>query len=116
MSDKVGPVTFGKKEEQIFLGKEIARSKDYSEATALEIDNEVKRIVNESYEKAKTVLEENIDLLHKLAEVLLDKEVVDAKELDELVKQNRKNYPSWESGLSQQSTVALRTKIDDSST
>jgi cell division protease FtsH len=116
MSEKVGPVTFGKKEEQIFLGKEIARSKDYSEATALEIDNEVKRIVNESYEKAKTVLEENIDLLHKLAEVLLDKEVVDGKELDELVKQNRKNYPSWESGLSQQSTVTLRTKIDDSST
>lgn len=116
MSDKVGPVTFGKREEQIFLGKEIARSKDYSEATALEIDNEVKRIVNESYRKAKILLEDNIDLLHKLAEVLLDKEVVDGKELDELVKQNRKNYTSWESGLSQQSTVALRTKIDDSST
>jgi cell division protease FtsH len=115
MSEKVGPVTFGKKEEQIFLGKEIARSKDYSEATALEIDNEIKRIVNESYRKAKTLLEENLDLLHKLAEVLLDKEVVDGKELDDLVKQNGKKYPSWESGLSQQSTVALRTKIDDSS-
>jgi cell division protease FtsH len=116
MSDKVGPVTFGKREEQIFLGKEIARSKDYSEATALEIDNEVKRIVNESYRKAKILLEDNLDLLHKLAEVLLDKEVVDGKELDELVKQNRNNYPSWESGLSQQSTVALRTKFDDSGT
>jgi len=116
MSETVGPVTFGKRDEQIFLGKEIARSKDYSEATALEIDNEIKRIVNESYGKAKTLLEENIDLLHKLAEVLLDKEVVDGKELDDLVKQNRKKYPSWESGLSQQSTVALRTKINDSST
>lgn len=116
MSETVGPVTFGKREEQIFLGKEIARSKDYSEATALEIDNEVKRIVNESYRKAKALLEENLDLLHKLAEVLLDKEVVDGKELDELVKQNSKKYPSWESGLSQQSTVALRTKIDDSGT
>jgi cell division protease FtsH len=116
MSETVGPVTFGKREEQIFLGKEIARSKDYSEATALEIDNEIKRIVNESYIKAKSLLEENIDLLHKLAEVLLDKEVVDGKELDELVKQNSKKYPSWESGLSQQSTVALRTKIDDPST
>jgi cell division protease FtsH len=115
MSEKIGPVTFGKKDEQIFLGKEIARSKDYSEATALEIDNEIKRIVNESYRKAKTLLEENLDLLHKLAEVLLDKEVVDGKELDDLVKQNGKNYPSWESGLSRQSTVALRTKIDDSS-
>lgn len=116
MSEKVGPVTFGKRDEQIFLGKEIARSKDYSEATALEIDNEIKKIVNESYKKAKTLLEENIDLLHKLAEVLLDKEVVDGKELDDLVKQSRKKYPSWESGLNQQSTVALRTKIDDSGT
>ncbi len=116
MSETVGPVTFGKREEQIFLGKEIARSKDYSEATAIEIDNEVKRIVNESYEKAKTLLEENLDLLHKLAEVLLEKEVVDGKELDELVKKNRKEYPSCQSALSRQSTVALRTKIDDSTT
>ncbi len=116
MSETVGPVTFGKKEEQIFLGKEIARSKDYSEATAIEIDNEVKRIVNESYKKAKALLEENLDLLHKLAEVLLEKEVVDGKELDELVKKNRKEYSSCESVLSQQGAVALRTKIDDSTT
>jgi len=109
MSDKVGPVTFGKADEQIFLGKELSRHKDYSEETAIEIDTEIKRIVTENYKKAKTVLEKNIDLLHKLAEVLLDKEVVDGKELDELVKQARPDYSTWESGLGQQGTVALRS-------
>lgn len=110
MSDKVGPVTFGKPDEQIFLGKEFSRHKDYSEATAMEIDDEIKKIVTDNYKKAKTVLEENVDLLHKLAEVLLDKEVVDGKELDELVKQVRPEYPSWEGGIGQKGTVALRTK------
>jgi cell division protease FtsH len=114
MSEKVGPVTFGKREEQIFLGKELARHKDYSEATALEIDKEIKRIVNENYKKATTILEENIELLHKLAEVLLEKEVVDGKELDELVKQVRPQYPSWDSGLSTKGAVALRTNVEDS--
>ncbi len=109
MSDKVGPVTFGKADEQIFLGKELSRHKDYSEETAIEIDSEIKRIVTENYRKAKTVLEKNIDLLHKLAEVLLDKEVVDGKELDELVKQSKPDYSTWEGGLGQQGTVALRS-------
>lgn len=114
MSEKVGPVTFGKGEEQIFLGKELARHKDYSEATALEIDSEIKRIVTENYKRAKKILEDNIELLHKLAEVLLDKEVVDGKELDDLVKQVRPEYPSWESGLSPKGAVALRTnKVEE---
>lgn len=115
MSDKVGPVTFGKPEEQIFLGRELSRHKDYSEATAIEIDDEIKRIVTENYKKAKTVLEENVDLLHKLAEVLLDKEVVDGKELDELVKQVRPGYPSWDSGIGHKGTVALRTNTIENS-
>lgn len=115
MSDKVGPVTFGKREEQIFLGKELARHKDYSEATALEIDREIKRVVTENYKRAKTILEENIDLLHKLAEALLEREVVDGKELDDLVKQTRSAYPSWESSegsLSAKGAVAMRTNKD----
>ncbi|HLE25915.1 MAG TPA: cell division protein FtsH, partial [Thermodesulfobacteriota bacterium] len=113
-SDKVGPVTFGKREEQIFLGKELARHKDYSEATALEIDKEIKRIVTENYKRAKTILEENIDLLHKLAEVLLEREVVDGKELDELVKQRRPEYTSWEGSLSAKEAVARRSNVEDS--
>lgn len=112
MSDKVGPVTFGKREEQIFLGKELARHKDYSEATALEIDKEIKRVVTENYKRAKAILEENIDLLHKLAEALLEREVIDGKELDDLVKQTRAQYPSWEGSLSAKGAVAMRTNKD----
>jgi cell division protease FtsH len=112
MSDKVGPVTFGKREEQIFLGKELARHKDYSEATALEIDKEIKRVVTENYKRAKAILEENIDLLHKLAEALLEREVIDGKELDDLVKQTRAQYPSWEGSLSAKGAVVMRTNKD----
>ncbi len=112
MSEKVGPITFGKGEEQIFLGKELSRPKDYSEETAVEIDNEIRNIVNHNYTKAKAALEENIDLLHKLAEVLLDKEVIDGKELDELVKGFKsKDFPSpWERPIGSEGSgsVALR--------
>ncbi|MGH7892167.1 MAG: ATP-dependent zinc metalloprotease FtsH, partial [Thermodesulfobacteriota bacterium] len=110
MSEKVGPVTFGKGEEQIFLGKELSRPKDYSEETAVEIDNEIKRIVNDNYTKAKAVLDENIDLLHRLTEVLLDKEVIDGKELEELVKDFKStDYSSpWERPAGSEGSVALR--------
>jgi cell division protease FtsH len=110
MSEKVGPITFGKGEEQIFLGKELARPKDYSEETAVEIDNEIRRIVGENYTKAKAVLEENIDLLHRLTEVLLDKEVIDGKELDELVREFKsKDFPTpWERPIGSEGSVALR--------
>lgn len=110
MSEKVGPITFGKGEEQIFLGKELSRPKDYSEETAVEIDNEIKRIVNDNYTKAKAVLDENIDLLHRLTEVLLDKEVIDGKELEELVKGFKpKDYSSpWEKPAGSEGSFALR--------
>ena len=117
MSEKVGPVTFGKREEQIFLGKEIVRSKDYSEATAVEIDNEIKNIVNDNYSKSKALLDGNTEILHKIAEVLLDKEVIDGKELEELVKniQSEKlGSPTWESELSHKGTVALMTNLEKS--
>ncbi len=110
MSEKVGPITFGKGDEQVFLGKEISKQKDYSEVTAIEIDNEIKSIVTGNYEKAKNLLEDNIDLLHKLAELLLDKEVIDGKELEELIKNNKPdNYPSpWENPISPESSMAFR--------
>lgn len=114
MSDSVGPITFGKGEEQIFLGKEFSRSKDYSEETAVAIDNEIKRIVNENYGKSNKLLTENIDLLHKLSNLLLDKEVVDAKELDELVKNERKSGVSWSTPFTPQGTLAYRAnKFED---
>jgi len=91
MSQMMGPLTYGKKEEQIFLGRDIARHKDYSEETAQTIDREVSRIVTENYERAKTALTENIEMLHKVAEELLLKEVLNADELDAILFSARRN-------------------------
>ena len=85
MSDELGPLTFGKKEEQIFLGREIAQHRDYSEATANKIDQEVNKIVTSSYEKAKRLIIENVNALHRLASALLEKESLDGKEIDEII-------------------------------
>ncbi len=85
MSEELGPVTFGKVEEQIFLGREIAQHRDYSERTAIRIDDEVRRIVGSAYERAKAVLEENRDALIRIAEALLEREVLDAEEIRHLV-------------------------------
>ncbi|MEE2788466.1 MAG: cell division protein FtsH, partial [Myxococcota bacterium] len=82
MSEKMGPLAFGKKDEQIFLGREINQSRDYAESTAIEIDAEVKRIVMEGYTKARTLLTENIDKLKTLAEALLERETIGAEEVD----------------------------------
>ncbi|OFV88223.1 MAG: cell division protein FtsH [Acidobacteria bacterium RBG_16_68_9] len=89
MSDKLGPMTFGKKEEQIFLGRDFTQIQDYSERTAIEIDQEVRRIIQESYQRAKSVLSEDIALLHRLAEVLLEREVLDGAEIEEIVRSYR---------------------------
>lgn len=85
MSDKLGPLTFGKKDEHIFLGKEIARHKDYSEKTAVDIDEETKRIVIEAYDTSKKLVTENLDLLEVLAKSLLEKETLDGAEIDALI-------------------------------
>jgi len=85
MSDKLGPLTFGKKEEQIFLGREIAQHRDYSEDTAERIDEEVRRIIMENYERAINLLKANMDLLHRLAKELLDREVLDNNEIEKII-------------------------------
>ncbi len=87
MSEKLGPLTFGKKDEQIFLGKEIVKHKDYSEKTAMDIDEEVKRLVIEAYESAKAIVSENFDFLDAFAKALLEKETMDAVEIEALVKE-----------------------------
>jgi cell division protease FtsH len=81
MSDAMGPLTFGKKEEQIFLGREIAQHQDYSEDTALKIDHEIKRFVTVAYERARTLLEQHKAALLKIAEELLTREVLDADQV-----------------------------------
>jgi cell division protease FtsH len=93
MSTSLGPLTFGKKDEQIFLGREIARHKDYSEKIAEEIDKEVKTFVVDAYNTAKKLLEDNFDLLDTFAKSLLEKETLDGAEIDEIIKdfESRKN-------------------------
>lgn len=86
MSEKLGPLAFGQKEEQIFLGREFARHQDYSEETARIIDEEIRNIVYKSYEKAKEIIQNNIDILHKLANTLLEKEVLDGLQIDRIIK------------------------------
>jgi cell division protease FtsH len=85
MSEALGPLTYGKKEEQIFLGKEFNRHQDYSEATALKIDAEIKRIVSEQYERANGVLTEKREFLVRIAEALLEHEVLDAEQLKQIL-------------------------------
>ena len=85
MSDELGPLSYSKDEEHIFLGREIAQHRDYSDDTARKIDAEVNKIIKGSYETAKKVLTENVDILHSLAEKLLEKETVMGAELDQLI-------------------------------
>jgi len=86
MSDRLGPVTFGKQEENIFLGREFAQHQDYSEDTAREIDIEVTLILKEGYEVAKQILTDKEDVLHRIAEALLEREVLDGAEIDALMR------------------------------
>lgn len=86
MSEKLGPMTFGKKNEQIFLGRDIVKDKNYSEKTAVEIDEEIRRIVEDCYARAEKLLEEKKDKLNILANVLLDKEVLDAEDVTVILK------------------------------
>jgi cell division protease FtsH len=85
MSDAMGPLTFGKKEEQIFLGREIAQRQDYSEDTAIRIDQEVKRFVLDNYARARRILEERRAVLDKVADELLVREVLDGDQVKRLV-------------------------------
>jgi cell division protease FtsH len=85
MSEVMGPIAFGQKEEHIFLGREIAQHRDYSEQTAIQIDGEVRRLVDEAYQTAKGILQEHEDLLHQIAAALLDKETLEGKEIDVII-------------------------------
>ncbi len=85
MSKTLGPLSYAKDEEQVFLGREIAQHRDYSEETAKKIDNEISALIQKAYDTARKVLNDNLDILHKLAELLLEKETVLGAELDNLI-------------------------------
>ncbi len=88
MSEKLGPLNYGKKEEHIFLGREIAQHRDFSEDTAQDIDEELRRIVTECFERAKGILYNNMKGLHAIANKLLEKEVLDGQEIDAIIKES----------------------------
>jgi cell division protease FtsH len=94
MSDSLGPLTFGKKEEQIFLGREISQHRDYSELTAQKIDEEVRRMVMDAYAKTSNLIKDNLEVLHQLAGALLEKETLDGKQIEEILVRMRKTAPS----------------------
>jgi cell division protease FtsH len=85
MSDKLGPLTFGRKTEYVFLGRDIASERDYSEQVAYEIDKEVKKTIEDCYERAKNILKENSEGVKKVVEVLIDKETIEGEELKRIL-------------------------------
>lgn len=87
MSDELGPITFGHKEEQVFLGRDIARDRNYSESVAQVIDKEVHRIVDESYQKAQSIITEKLEILHAIAQALMEKETLEAEGFREIIGQ-----------------------------
>ncbi len=86
MSEKLGPLSYGAKEEEIFLGREIQKHRDYSERTAIEIDDEIRSIVNEAMQKSEKILMDNMNLLHKLSLELLEREILDSEEIDAIIR------------------------------
>jgi cell division protease FtsH len=95
---KMGPMTFGKKEEQIFLGREIAQHRDFSDDTAKQIDAEVRAFVDTAYKSAYTILESNQDIMHRMAAALLERETLDANEIKLIIE--GKELPAAKSALS----------------
>ena len=85
MSENLGPLSFGKREEQIFLGREISQHRDYSELTAQKIDDEVRSMITGSYEKTSGLIKDNLDTLHRMANALLEKETLNSKDIDEIM-------------------------------
>ena len=97
MSEELGPLSFGKKDEQIFLGRELSQHRDYGEDTAKKIDEEVRRIVTDAYDKTCQLINDNLDTMHNMARALLEKETLNTTDIDEIMagdkKWDRKNTP-----------------------
>ena len=89
MSEKIGPVTFGHRQDQVFLGRDIARDKDYSEEVAAEIDKEVRSFLDDAYAATEKLLNENMDKLHLIAEALIERETLEKEEIADIVKHGR---------------------------
>ena len=86
MSEKLGPLAFGKKDEEIFLGREIATHRDFSEKTAQEIDAEIRGVIHNAEKRTTKLLKDNIESLHAISKALLEREILDAEEIDKLMR------------------------------
>nr|MBP6673539.1 AAA family ATPase [Bacteroidota bacterium] len=104
MSEKMGPLTYGAKEEELFLGREVTKHRDYSEETGKSIDEEVKKIINSAEKRAIEILSSNIDKLHMLSNILLEREILDSEEIDKVLRGEQ--LPALEKNAGATATVA----------
>ncbi len=114
MSEELGPLAFGKREEQVFLGRDIAQHRDYSEQTAINIDKEVRRIIEENYRRAKDILTEQQELLFKVASALLERETLELKDVDKIISEVNPELMSklLNEDKAKSETAAARPPID----
>ena len=110
MSDELGPLTFGKRQDTVFLGRDISHERNYSEAIAYAIDKEARAIMDEAYNRARQILSDHIDVLHQLAAVLIEKETIEAAEFYQIMSK----YPSASSAMAEAAAAALSAAKHDS--
>ena len=115
MSEKLGPLAYGKNEEELFLGREVTKHQDYSEKTAQDIDDEVRNIVNKGMMRAEQILTDNIDELHKLSEELLEREILDADEIHKILK-GEELPPARRNGDSESVPEHVKKMMDEKKT
>ncbi|MBD3224537.1 MAG: cell division protein FtsH, partial [Caldithrix sp.] len=113
MSEKLGPITYGKKDQEIFLGREISQHRDYSETMAQEIDNEVKRIVSDAQKRAEKLLEDNIETLHTLAKTLLLHEILDGEQIDQIMKGEQLDSVAFSKSKEKKADESVETADDN---
>lgn len=104
MSEKLGPLSYGRRDDMVFLGREIVHQKDYSEITAQEIDSEIRRIVNDCYNTAKNIINENFNILQTIAQKLLEKEILDNADIEKIIRQHE-----LQEGKPQQAPAEVRS-------
>lgn len=107
MSDEFGPMALGKKDDEVFLGRDMAHVKDYSDETAKLIDLEVKRILSNAYSRAKTILTDNVDILHALSLALIDRETLNGEEVELVIKGNSLPPANGKQAPAQEESFAL---------
>lgn len=113
MSENIGPVTFGHRQDQVFLGRDIARDKDYSEEVAAEIDKEVRSFMENAYAATEKLLQDNLDTLHVIAQALIERETLEEDEIDQLVKYGHILTEEEKQAMKEQSETAVSETAED---